>query len=137
MAAAAWDLERKPAGTRPAGRSATAERPRLRSREPSRAAAYRRRRLIPAALTVVVAITLLLVGMSSVGSGATAAAGVGAANGVVAPVEVVVSPGDTIWDLAHRHAPAGQDPRAYVVRILEINDLDATALLPGKVVRLP
>lgn len=53
------------------------------------------------------------------------------------PVVVVVGPGETIWDLAFPHLPAGEDPRAFVARIVAFNDVDAGALRPGTVVRIP
>ena len=50
---------------------------------------------------------------------------------------VVIAPGDTIWELGRAHAPTGRHPREYVADILAANDLDATGLQPGTVVRLP
>lgn len=168
MAAAAWDLEPRPAATRPSGgRRTTVARPRPRPRPqaeprhrvapayqhrraqpplrtvaerrrrvqpPLRAAVYLRRRLavVALAVTVVTVAALLLVGVWSRGGAAVTPTGV-----VTTPVEVVIAPGDTIWDLAHAHAPKGQNPRAYVARIVAANDVEATALAPGTVLRLP
>ncbi|CAN5575587.1 hypothetical protein BH24ACT14_BH24ACT14_07280 [soil metagenome] len=106
---------------------------RQRRTQPSlRAAVYPRRRLAVVAVTVVAVAALLLVGVWSPWSAAATPAGV-----ATAPIEVVIAPGDTVWDLAHAHAPAGQSPRIYVARILAVNDVDATALAPGTVLRLP
>ncbi|CAN5860811.1 hypothetical protein BH20ACT7_BH20ACT7_04050 [soil metagenome] len=134
MAAATWDLERTPAGIRPVIRTTTlgaGSSPRAQAQR--RAAVYRRRRLAVAALavTVVVVATLSLVGVWPLRSAAATV------EGHVEQVEVVIAPGDTIWDLAHAHAPAGQSPQTYITSILDANDLDATALLPGTVLRLP
>ncbi|MGH8910566.1 MAG: LysM peptidoglycan-binding domain-containing protein [Egibacteraceae bacterium] len=50
---------------------------------------------------------------------------------------IVVGGNDTIWDLARAHAPAGQDILSYVAEVIEMNDVDATALQPGMVLHLP
>ncbi len=133
VAAAAWDLDRTPAGIRPVVRGPTAaawSSPRLQAHR--RAAVYRRRRLGVATLAVtVVAVATLLLGVWPMRSAAATA------DGGVARVEIVIAPGDTVWDLAYAHAPAGQSPQAYIASILDVNDVDATALLPGTVLRLP
>jgi hypothetical protein len=50
---------------------------------------------------------------------------------------VVVRPGDTIWDLAGAHAPAGEDRRAFVAEIVAINEVQPSALRPGMVLKVP
>ncbi|WP_139173627.1 LysM peptidoglycan-binding domain-containing protein [Geodermatophilus telluris] len=50
---------------------------------------------------------------------------------------VVVRPGDTVWSLAGEVAGDGQDVRAVVDAIEELNDLDGAVLVPGQVLRLP
>lgn len=48
----------------------------------------------------------------------------------------VVTPGETLWDLALRHG-GGQDPRRYVDEVLTINSLSTPQLLPGQRLVLP
>jgi Tfp pilus assembly protein FimV len=48
----------------------------------------------------------------------------------------VVQPGETLWDIAERHAPAGMDPRAYIVALEGANDL-GPVLQAGARIRLP
>lgn len=48
----------------------------------------------------------------------------------------VVQPGDTLWDLAERHAPAGMDLRVYVDALTGMNRLDS-GLQAGARIRLP
>lgn len=67
----------------------------------------------------------------------TAAGTSGAAPPVAPPARVVVQPGDTLWDLALAHVPAGEDPLDYVARVVAANSADAGRLQPGSVVRLP
>jgi nucleoid-associated protein YgaU len=49
---------------------------------------------------------------------------------------VVVEPGDTLWSLAQALAPE-EDPRAVVDAIVDLNELDGVALVPGQVLQLP
>lgn len=51
--------------------------------------------------------------------------------------QVVVTPGDTLWDVAVANAPEGVDPRAYLARIRELNDLSSAAVPAWTVVLLP
>ena len=57
--------------------------------------------------------------------------------GPVAPVQVVVQPGDTIWDMARQHAPAGMATLEYVMLVEQHNDVRSGALIPGTVLLLP
>jgi nucleoid-associated protein YgaU len=50
-----------------------------------------------------------------------------------APVRVVVSPGDTLWDLARRYGPPDEDLRRVVDRISETNHLTGSLIRPGQV----
>ena len=52
-------------------------------------------------------------------------------------VTVVVRPGDTLWDLAEEHGPAGVDPRLTVYRIQKLNGLETATIFPGQVLRIP
>lgn len=61
-----------------------------------------------------------------------------AANGVAATAAtVVVTPGDTVWDLVAGHVPAGESRHSYVARTLESNGVEGARLRPGTVLRLP
>lgn len=48
----------------------------------------------------------------------------------------VVREGDTLWGLARRFA-SSQDPRAYVQRLSEINQLVSPRVFPGQRLLLP
>ena len=48
----------------------------------------------------------------------------------------IVQPGETLWDIAERHAPEGMDPRVYVEALTEVNELDSV-LQAGTRLRLP
>ena len=49
---------------------------------------------------------------------------------------VVVEPGDTLWSIAESVA-GGDDVRAVVDRIQELNGLEGSGLVPGQVLHLP
>lgn len=49
----------------------------------------------------------------------------------------VIRPGETLWDLAVRRTGGGQDPRAYVHRLRELNGLDGGPVPAWTVVLLP
>ena len=96
-------------------------------------ARFRRRRLAVAVAFLLLAAAgwlLALVLALPLRSGAEAAAPIPAA-------QVVVGPGDTVWDLARAHAPEGVDPLVYVAEVVEHNGVPATALVPGMVLELP
>jgi nucleoid-associated protein YgaU len=48
----------------------------------------------------------------------------------------VVRAGDTLWSIAGRIAP-GSDPRPVVDAIARANGVDAGAIVPGQVLRVP
>ena len=96
-------------------------------RRPSRAV-YRRRRV--AALLVLMVTVVGVLTLLAPNSGATPAH-------QPDPVLVVVGPGDTVLELVRPHVPAGQDPRAYAADVLRESGLDARAVRPGAVLRLP
>ncbi len=91
-----------------------------------RRAEIRRRRL--AALV----LPLLVVGFIL----ATGPAGTSVASRSGAPAAVVLSPGETIWDLAERYAPETIDSRAYVDAVLELNDISGVPAA-GQRIELP
>lgn len=87
-----------------------------------------RRRI--AGLIVVALVALTVSGLWAMRSEA-------APEGALVEATVVVGPGDTVWELAKPYTPAGEHPQAYVAEVLRYNDLDAAAVLPGTVLRLP
>jgi nucleoid-associated protein YgaU len=52
------------------------------------------------------------------------------------PRTVVVGPGETLWDIAHRNDPDG-DPRVTVHRISDLNGLSGPIVHPGQELRVP
>jgi LysM domain-containing protein len=101
------------------------------NRRPQSIAVYRRRRLAVAVLLVVLVGLLFAMVLALAAPLHSDAAGTGGAQ------TIVVGVGDTIWDLARAHVPAGRDVMSYVAEIVVLNDVDATALQPGMVLRLP
>jgi Tfp pilus assembly protein FimV len=96
-----------------------------RRRAAERAMLRRRAALASIGLLVVIA------GLFATGSEGTAPAA-----GAKGPSAVVLHQGETLWDLAARHAPAGMDVRSYIDAILERNGL-TTLPEPGTRLRLP
>jgi nucleoid-associated protein YgaU len=107
----------------PAERSEVA---RIRAGIVSRRAARRRHR------AGLAAVALAVVGMTLLGGGqeATAPAAQGSKQ------TAVVQPGETLWDIAERHAPEGMDLRVYIAALEETNDL-GPVLQAGARIRLP
>ncbi len=92
----------------------------------ARKAARRRHRAgLTAVATAVVAMTLLGGGQEAIAPAAPERARV-----------AVVQPGDTLWDLAERHAPEGMDHRVYVDFLVRANDI-GPVLQAGTKIRLP
>lgn len=127
-------------------------RPR-RSRRSGLVLTRRGRRAIRAAVLVtttsVVALLLVLAWLGAAASVAPAASAGDGRPGVVsgalssrlaaeAPerVEVVVRPGDTLWQIARSNAP-DRDPRSVVADIVRLNDLPSTAVAAGAVLVVP
>ncbi|HEY8496768.1 MAG TPA: LysM peptidoglycan-binding domain-containing protein [Limnochordales bacterium] len=52
-------------------------------------------------------------------------------------VDVVVRDGDTLWQIARRHAGPGADPRQMVERIRAANGLETAVVRPGQVLKVP
>lgn len=136
MSAIAWDLE---------SLESRAPRPCLRlvdqadgcgarplSRMP--AAVYRRRRVVAVAVVVVATVAM---GMAVASATGALVGEIPPPAGAAEPVRLVVGPGDTVWDLAAPHAPAGTDAMAYVAEVAAFNDVDPRAVRPGTVLRLP
>jgi len=55
----------------------------------------------------------------------------------VSAVTVVVQPGQTLWDIADVHTPAGVAPGTYVRQLAELNGVTNGALDAWQVLRLP
>jgi Tfp pilus assembly protein FimV len=49
---------------------------------------------------------------------------------------VTIQAGDTLWDVASKHAPANMDTRVYLDAILELNGI-GVVVDPGTRIRLP
>lgn len=96
-----------------------------------RRVAARRRNLMlrRAAAAAALAATLVLALLGSGGGTAQAIRS-------HAPEAVVVRPGQTLWDIASRYAPASTDPRAYVDEVLALNHLSSPPAA-GVRIRLP
>lgn len=82
------------------------------------------------------ALALLILGAAL--SAAGLALGVSAvrarrAGAMAATIEVVVTPGDTLWSIARRHASEEADLRAVVEDILRLNGLEDARIRPGQV----
>lgn len=125
---------REHAGRR-AGRAGAAGRAATRH-SPQRA----RRRRVALALLAVVTIALLTggaaAGTEAGGDPATAlrpGPDAARAGGRV----LVLSEGETLWDVVLPHTPEGVDPAVFVARVVAANGLDPRSVPPGTLVRLP
>ena len=65
------------------------------------------------------------------------AANGGTAEGAAQAAFVTVMPGDTLWELAAQHAPAGSDLQKYVYELKRVNRLKSGAIHAGQILRLP
>ncbi len=52
-------------------------------------------------------------------------------------VEVIVGPGDTVWDIAVEYGPRDADPRRLICDIAEMNDLIGYTIRPGEKILVP
>lgn len=124
--------------------SSTAGRPRsahrtvpaqpVAARSRSRAARLeitRRGRLV--VTTVVFLLALALAGLAVAGVDVPAALA-GSAQGTV---RVTVLPGDTLSGYAEQYAPAGTDPRDYVLLVQRTNNLSSERIVAGTTLDLP
>ncbi len=93
----------------------------------SRSASVRRRSAVLAAVAVAAVLAVLgTVGMAAAGSDDLTVAG-----------HVVLQPGETLWDIATRSAPAGVDPRRQLEDIRRVNGFGPGALDAWTVVLIP
>jgi hypothetical protein len=95
--------------------------------ESGEAEGYRIGRWSRLTLTVLMLATLALIGARLV-AGLTA--------GMVAPVDVTVLPGDTLWSIAAQAAP-DRDPRAVIEEIRRLNQVSGDVVRVGEVLRVP
>ncbi|HVF04387.1 MAG TPA: LysM peptidoglycan-binding domain-containing protein [Frankiaceae bacterium] len=123
MTAMTYDTPLRPRSTRPSPRTPDAA-----STPPTALRLTRRGRLV----VLLVLATLLLVafslGRTSADAGSTRPAG-------PAPT-TVVQPGETLWAIARRVAPAA-DPRVTVARLSTLNDLGDRPITAGQRLVLP
>lgn len=50
---------------------------------------------------------------------------------------ITVNSGDTLWDIADRHAEKKEDIREVVFRIVQVNSLQNKYIYPGQVLKIP
>ncbi|HEX8002927.1 MAG TPA: LysM peptidoglycan-binding domain-containing protein [Mycobacteriales bacterium] len=86
------------------------------------------------ALLVLVLVAVVLVAFSL--GRTSASAGSAAAAARRAPRTAVVQPGETLWAIAHRVAPAA-DPRRTVALLTELNGLGSRPIVAGQRLVLP
>jgi hypothetical protein len=67
---------------------------------------------------------------------ATGSGGSAVASRQGSPGAVVVGPGQTLWELAERHAQPNVDRRAYVDAIIDLNGIEG-AVQAGEHLKLP
>ena len=60
-----------------------------------------------------------------------------AATPVYRDYSVTVAQGDTLWDIACRHAEGKEDVRLVMERIAKANKLDVGHIYPGQVIKVP
>ena len=88
-------------------------------------------------LILVLVVSTLLVVAFSIGRASSTATGGAAGHAEPAQFRhVVVQPGDTLWSIARQSVP-GADPRVTVQRLIDLNGLRGTAVVPGQQLRLP
>jgi nucleoid-associated protein YgaU len=50
---------------------------------------------------------------------------------------VEIAKGDTLWNIAHKHTPAGTDVREYIYQLKALNGLKTNLLFEGQILILP
>ena len=61
----------------------------------------------------------------------------GKADGATATETHIVQTGDTLWTIADRVTPPGEDVRNSIEQIKELNDLTASLIVPGQQLLVP
>ena len=79
---------------------------------------------------VALGLTAGIIGASTAAQGGEATSRPGA------PESVIVQPGQSLWDLAERYAPADSDPRAYVDELASLNGV-SDMIQAGEQLKLP
>ncbi|WP_010524815.1 LysM peptidoglycan-binding domain-containing protein [Nesterenkonia sp. F] len=116
--------------TAPVGAGATAA-------APGRLRLTRRGRLLLLGVPALAAAAALMLGAALMVGGLVnqAQASTEASVGVDAR-EVIVAPGDTLWDIASE-VDSTEDTDELILRIAELNDLDGSTLQPGQRLDVP
>ncbi len=94
----------------------------------------RRGRIVLTAFLVCLA--LVAVGLTAAARAQAASSGTSAGALDRSMTRVVVQPGQTLWSIAVKAAPA-EDPRAVMQRIVDVNALRGTTLQPGQLLWVP
>ena len=110
----------------PPARHETARPPRLRLTRRGRLVLV----VIPLSLLALAILALWAALVAPAHAGAESLAGPGDA------VTVTVRPGESLWTIAARTAPA-QDPRVTIGQIRELNDLEGSRVVPGEQLLVP
>ncbi|CAM4382209.1 LysM peptidoglycan-binding domain-containing protein [Paenibacillus macerans] len=51
--------------------------------------------------------------------------------------QVVVLPGDTLWEIAVEHKPQGSDTRVYIKKLIRVNGLNSSEIKAGDILFIP
>lgn len=105
--------------------------PRGRTASPSHLRVTRRGRLT---LTVMVVLAVSVAAVAVLAPAATPASQTTTGS---ATTEVVVTPGDTLWEIAAAVAAPGQDVRDVIADIREMNDLESSGVVAGQELVVP
>ncbi len=54
-----------------------------------------------------------------------------------APIEYVVAPGDTLWEIAEARTSPGEDVRRLISDIARLSGVDDATIFPGQVLLIP
>ncbi len=85
----------------------------------------------------VMKIAFLLILLTMTGTGVVTAFAAANDGGSHVKETVIVTPGDTLWEIAVDHKPRGKDTRVYVEAIKRVNGLSVSDIHPGDTLVLP